>query len=60
MQLPFMGTVAVDDFNYGTQAAVAGGTTFLCKTFIGLESLDSNITQTISNFLSLFFILFFF
>uniref|UniRef100_A0A7S4L6I6 dihydropyrimidinase n=1 Tax=Paramoeba aestuarina TaxID=180227 RepID=A0A7S4L6I6_9EUKA len=29
MQLPFMGTVAVDDFNYGTQAAVAGGTTFL-------------------------------
>mmetsp|Transcript_26313 Transcript_26313/g.36632 ORF Transcript_26313/g.36632 Transcript_26313/m.36632 type:complete len:498 (+) Transcript_26313:655-2148(+) len=29
MQLPFMGTVAVDDFNFGTQAAVAGGTTFL-------------------------------
>jgi len=28
-QLPFMGTVAVDDFNYGTQAAVAGGTTML-------------------------------
>ena len=29
MQLPFMGTVSVDDFNIGTQAAVAGGTTFL-------------------------------
>lgn len=28
-QLPFMGTVAVDDFNYGTRAAVAGGTTML-------------------------------
>ncbi len=30
-QLPFMGTVAVDDFNIGTQAAVAGGTTMLSK-----------------------------
>ncbi|PRP87048.1 dihydropyrimidinase [Planoprotostelium fungivorum] len=28
-QLPFMGTVAVDDFDIGTQAAVAGGTTML-------------------------------
>jgi len=27
LQLPFMGTVAVDDFDVGTQAAVAGGTT---------------------------------
>lgn len=30
-QLPFMGTVAVDDFYHGTQAAVAGGTTMLSK-----------------------------
>jgi dihydropyrimidinase len=29
MQLPFMGEVAVDDFNKGTRAAVAGGTTML-------------------------------
>ena len=36
-QLPFMGTVAVDDFDYGTQAAVAGGTTMLCESSLSLE-----------------------
>eukprot|EP01132_Coremiostelium_polycephalum_P005550 gene5550-6912_t len=28
-QLPFMGTVAVDDFDIGTRAAISGGTTFV-------------------------------
>eukprot|EP01059_Diplonema_ambulator_P007326 TRINITY_DN1679_c0_g1_i1.p1 TRINITY_DN1679_c0_g1~~TRINITY_DN1679_c0_g1_i1.p1 ORF type:complete len:492 (+),score=213.17 TRINITY_DN1679_c0_g1_i1:1138-2613(+) len=29
MQLPFMGTKSIDDYNHGTRAAVAGGTTML-------------------------------
>src|SRR4051794_11882323 len=35
-QLPFMGTVSIDDFNIGTQAAVSGGTTMLSTLFIDL------------------------
>ena len=29
MEMPFMGTTSIDDYHYGTQAAVAGGTTTL-------------------------------
>lgn len=35
MQLPFMGTVAVDDFYSGTRAGLAGGTTMIMDFVLG-------------------------
>jgi len=34
MEMPFMGTTSIDDYNYGTQAAIAGGTTTLIDFII--------------------------
>jgi dihydropyrimidinase len=43
-QLPFMGTVAVDDFNHGTRAAVAGGTT--CLVDFAIPSKGESLIAT--------------
>jgi dihydropyrimidinase len=43
MQLPFMGTSAADDFDIGTKACIAGGTT----SFIDFAIPDQ--TETLSS-----------
>ena len=43
-ELPFMGQVAVDDFEYGTKAAVAGGTTMLID--FAIPQAGENLLKT--------------
>lgn len=54
-ELPFMGTVAVDDFNYGTRAAVAGGTTMLSESFTFCQSFTAFTAFTPLTYLLPFF-----
>ena len=47
MQLPFMGTFAVDDYYSGTRAALSGGTTMIIDFVLGgkNQSLIDNYNQ---------------
>ena len=45
MQLPFMGTYAIDDFYTGTRAALSGGTTMIIDFILGGKN-----TSLVSNF----------
>ena len=47
MQLPFMGTYAVDDYYTGTRAALSGGTTMILDFILGGKdtSLIANYNQ---------------
>ena len=55
MQLPFMGEVAVDDFYYGTRAAVAGGTTMVGYLILSLFLFFSFRLSTLFLYLSISF-----
>ena len=40
MQLPFMDMIAVDDFQDGTRAALAGGTTMISECMVRCVHVD--------------------
>ncbi|KAA0202037.1 hypothetical protein HAZT_HAZT004927 [Hyalella azteca] len=48
MQLPFMGTSAIDDFYTGTRAALAGGTTMINDFYTGTRAALAGGTTMIS------------
>jgi dihydropyrimidinase len=45
MQLPFMGSYAKDDFDTGTKAAIAGGTTSFLDFAIPNKGQSLNIVE---------------
>jgi len=47
LEMPFMGTVTVDDYHYGTTAAVAGGTTLLMDFII--PGADQSLVEAYRN-----------
>ena len=48
MELPFMGTVASEDFFSGTSAALAGGTTMMARVWLSAQRMTSQEASPIA------------